>query len=163
MAGPSLERLEAGILTTHSPSVDVAYFEFAPNNRRQRDSLEVAPELIADISPVQRRLLGLEVLNASRHFEGIVDVTKFRKYRPDSMKGRVTPEQVLRVVDRMVRADEKTAQSPTTDLVKEAIEDYIDLREGLSGQKSAREEGTVSLEQVQRELGLGNFSSTQSP
>lgn len=151
-----LARLEAGILGTHTPSVDVAYFDFSPRNRRfgSVDSAELALSLIVDLSRKGKRLVGIEVLGATKHLEGIVDLSTFRNYRQDTRKGRVSPEQLAQVVNRMVATDEQAVQNPTTRFVLESLEDLDDLKEGVKGMISAEKEGTIPWEQVKKDLNL---------
>ena len=103
------ESLRQEVVASYTPSVDAAYFNLAPDNRRRggRVSSEITPTLIVDFSPIKHRLLGVEVLGASEHLEGIVDLTTMRNYREGMMKGRVPLEQVLQVVQRIVAAEEQ--------------------------------------------------------
>lgn len=128
----ALRRLETGPLVSYDTSTDVLYVDFSPNNQHpnRRISIEVAPSVIADVSPVRRNLLGLEVLGASSHFEGIADLSKLRRYKGGTLKGHISPEQVLESVERIA------SQNPNADFIKTAIQENIALRDRLRDVKA---------------------------
>lgn len=152
--GPRLssEILNRGVLVTYTPADNIAYFEFAPRRRGRRANLKIAPGLVVDWSPVGKRLMGIEIDEVSGYWDGIVDPTKLRQYR-EERKGRVSPGQVLEVVDRLVTSEPQIAEDPRVKLIRETIEDYLDLK-AVEGIELGKKDGAVTLEQLERELNL---------
>lgn len=132
---------------------DVLYLNLSPrlNEEGLTESVDITPRLIIDLHRRKKVPVGIEVFRAAEPTKGIIDLSSFKPLRGRvGSFGSVSPEQVLQVVDRIVKADEQASQNPTVNSVVENLQERIDLREARLGRES-RTKGTIPLEQLEKD------------